>query len=161
MRLKKGSKAAKDYMAKIRAAKKTTPAKKRAIKKVVVAKNKAVKVVRKKQTGTTNKKVDSKRQAKPVGKRLSKTKKVYYESRANRSDKGVLLGISSIKTQTSNFHKQSIMQIARIVSDIAYQKEILKSIPVKSRPAIRKKIIAQKKALTEARKLKVKLSKFK
>lgn len=50
------------------------------------------------QTGTTNKKQDRQRQAKKPGKRKAKgTKAIYYEYRANRSDKGKLLGIGHIK----------------------------------------------------------------
>jgi len=41
---------------------------------------------KRKQTGTTNKALDKKRKALPVGKRTSKTGKVYTETRANRSD---------------------------------------------------------------------------
>lgn len=40
-----------------------------------------------KQTGTTNIKRDKKRDALPAGKRISKTGKVYYEFRKNRTDK--------------------------------------------------------------------------
>lgn len=41
------------------------------------------------QTGTSNKKRDKKRDALPAGKRISKTGKVYYEYRKNRSDVGI------------------------------------------------------------------------
>lgn len=67
-RFKKGSPEAKAYMAKIRKAK---------------------------QTGTSDKKIDRTKQAKPVGKRTSANGKVYYETRANRSDKGKLLGVDN------------------------------------------------------------------
>lgn len=79
-RLKKGSKEAKAFMAKIRAKKSVSGLKKKATK----------------QTGTSNRKIDKKIQALPIGKRKSASNKVYYESRANRSDKGVLLGIGSM-----------------------------------------------------------------
>ncbi len=39
------------------------------------------------QTGTTNVSRDSKRNALLMGKRISKTGKIYYEYRKNRSDK--------------------------------------------------------------------------
>lgn len=98
MALKKGSKEAKEYMAKLRAArvsgsqtalsfdtKKKKPAtKKPAIKKVV------------KQTGSSNLLYDKKRQALPVGKRLSANGNTYYEKRADHSDKGKLLGIGNV-----------------------------------------------------------------
>jgi hypothetical protein len=45
-----------------------------------------------KQTGTSNMLIDIKRKAKPVGKRTSKTGKVYTETRTNRSDAYGLLG---------------------------------------------------------------------
>ena len=38
------------------------------------------------QTGTSDKKRDEARKAMPSGKRISKTGKIYYESRKNRSD---------------------------------------------------------------------------
>jgi len=47
----------------------------------------------KKQTGKTNIAIDRKIQAKSPGKRISKEGNVYYEARANRSDKGRLLGV--------------------------------------------------------------------
>jgi len=40
----------------------------------------------KRQTGKTNRKVDSKRRALHPGKRLSKSGNTYYETRKNRSD---------------------------------------------------------------------------
>lgn len=50
------------------------------------------------QTGSSNKSFDSARKAKPPGKRLSKSGKVYYEHRKNRSDMpGSLTGISQAK----------------------------------------------------------------
>lgn len=68
--LKKGSQAAKDFMSRIRAIK---------------------------QTGTSNKKIDATKQALPVGKRKSQYGGgTYYEYRANKSDKGRLLGTSNI-----------------------------------------------------------------
>lgn len=50
----------------------------------------------KKQTGTSNIEADKKRQAMAPGKRITKAGTVYYESRANRSDKGVLLGVKDL-----------------------------------------------------------------
>lgn len=47
-----------------------------------------------KQTGASNKAKDQKLQALPPGKRKSASGKTYYEYRANRSDKGKLLGIN-------------------------------------------------------------------
>jgi hypothetical protein len=39
------------------------------------------------QVGRSNRKRDSKRLALPPGKRISKTGKIYFETRKNRSDK--------------------------------------------------------------------------
>lgn len=98
--LKKGSKAAKDFMAKIRAAKGKTKPKKVGATKILVAK---------KQSGEANRKYDKLVQALPAGKR--KTAKTHYangkkithstiytETRKNHSDKGKLLGIGIQKT---------------------------------------------------------------
>ena len=38
------------------------------------------------QIGTSNKRVDARRTALPPGKRISKSGKIYFESRKNRSD---------------------------------------------------------------------------
>lgn len=98
-KLVKGSKAAKEFMAKIRA------------KKISVGK-----VSSKYQTGTSNKKRDKKIQAKPPGKRIVKTagkSHVYYERRANRSDKGRLLGISNIGKNIGNIPKPNDVDAVR------------------------------------------------
>lgn len=70
--------------------KKAAPKKKAATKKYV-------------QRGTSNKKLDKLHQALPPGVRISKkTGEKYKEIRANRSDKGKLLGISSIEATRIN-----------------------------------------------------------
>lgn len=73
-KIKKGTAAAKKFMAKVRAAKKSSL----------------------RQTGTSNKKKDKLVQAKKPGKRISTNNSVYYERRENRSDKGRLLGMKDI-----------------------------------------------------------------
>ena len=73
---------------------------------------KAVKSTAKKQTGKTSLAIDRKIQAKKPGKRVSKSGNVYYESRANRSDKGRLLGVN--KHQDTKSHNVNI----RVVSGI-------------------------------------------
>ena len=87
--LKKGSAEAKKFMAKIRAMKN------KPIKVAGAAKKSPdKKVVR--QTGTSVKKLDKLYVAKKPGKRVTPTGSTYYENRANRSDKGKLLGIGSM-----------------------------------------------------------------
>lgn len=94
MKLKKGSKEAKEYMASIRGMKKS--ASKKATKKAA-PKKAAKKAAIKKQTGTSNKSKDLQRSAKLPGRRKSPSGGFYYESRRNRSDApGSLLGIGSI-----------------------------------------------------------------
>ena len=59
-----------------------------------------------KQRGTSNKKSDSARKAKPPGKRKSKSGKTYYESRKNRSDKkGSVTGIGLKAAAKANLAK--------------------------------------------------------
>jgi hypothetical protein len=80
----------------------------------------AKKKVTKKQTGKTNIAIDRKIQALPIGKRISKSGNVYYEARANRSDKGKLLGVKSIKSlykkyqdnENVNYHTENILLLA-------------------------------------------------
>lgn len=78
-KFKKGSKAAKDYMAKVRAGKKISGTKKKSTVK---------------QTGTSNIVRDKLLKAKPPGTRKSKSGHYYTETRKNRSDKpGSLTGL--------------------------------------------------------------------
>lgn len=79
--------------------KKSAP--KKAIKKTTI------KPAIKKQTGTSNIAFDKRHQALPAGKRTSASGKVYYESRANRSDAGKLLGINTIKPNQATIDKYS------------------------------------------------------
>lgn len=52
--------------------------------------------IKNRQTGSSNRKADRKRKAKSPGKRLSRSRRVYYERRKNRTDKpGSLTGIKS------------------------------------------------------------------
>jgi hypothetical protein len=68
--------------------------KKVAVKKLIET-DKAAKS--KKQTGKSSEKYDLRRQALPPGKRKSASGKTYYEKRANRSDKGKLLGVNKFE----------------------------------------------------------------
>jgi hypothetical protein len=73
------------------AMKKTATKKKAATKKSATKKTTTTK--KKKQTGSSNKIFDLRKQALKPGKRTTSWGTTYYESRANRSDKGKLLGI--------------------------------------------------------------------
>lgn len=82
--------------------------------------------VKKTQTGTSNKKIDKRIQAKPVGKRkaASKTAKkpFYYEYRANRTDKGKLLGIepqNKLQSEVAKLFTENAKRIANIEKTIA------------------------------------------
>jgi len=86
------------YGKKVGAVKKKAAPKKKAAKKVVkkkvakkIVKKSAPKKVAKKKL--TKQDYDKRYQAKKPGKRKSATGKTYYENRANRSDRGKLLGI--------------------------------------------------------------------
>ena len=85
--------------------KKKKATKKAATKKTVSKrKPKVVKVL--KQHGTSARAYDKRHQALPAGRRISKSGRAYTETRSNRSDKGVLLGIgNSKKTALSNYIK--------------------------------------------------------
>jgi hypothetical protein len=76
--------------------KKKKATKKAATKKAVSKrKPKVVKVL--KQHGTSARAYDKRHQALPAGRRISKSGRAYTETRSNRSDKGVLLGIGAKK----------------------------------------------------------------
>jgi hypothetical protein len=102
---KKTAKPAKSF---IPAAAAKAPAKKKVAAKIRPAiKKSAVK----KQTGKTNIAIDRKIQAKAPGKRISKSGNIYYEARANRSDKGRLLGVKKpavSKHKDTNSHNVKI-----------------------------------------------------
>lgn len=96
-RFVKGSPAAKAHMAKIRKAK---------------------------QTGTSDKKIDRTKQAKPVGKRTSANGKVYYETRANRSDKGKFLGVDdNINSDILNQYLDTISKIEKYEKMLIFNKD--------------------------------------
>ena len=82
------------------------PIKKKVAKKVIrkkVAKKKVAKKVAKKKLSRID--YDKRYQAKKPGKRKSASGNTYYENRANRSDKGKLLGIGSVKNMTDKYIK--------------------------------------------------------
>jgi len=75
------------------------------------ATNKTVKKKVYKQTGTSNKVYDKRFLAKPPGKRRNKSGNIYTENRANRSDKGKLLGIGNIKKDLLEKYVISVKQL--------------------------------------------------
>ena len=116
-----------------KSAKKKPAAKKvGAVKKKVAAKKKPTtkKAAVKKQTGKTKIAIDKKLQAKLVGKRLSKSGKVYYEARANRSDKGRLLGVKKKPAVSKHKDTQSHNVSIRVMSGVkkSVQPDIINSI---------------------------------
>lgn len=130
-----------------------------AVKKKAVRKSATKKAV--KQTGKTNIAIDKKIQAKSPGKRKTTHKTTYYENRANRSDKGKLLGIGAVKKELSGKYKLVVNNIAHLTGEIAKHKIFLANADTKSKPAIRTKIKTYQAQLKIARALKTKLSKFK
>jgi hypothetical protein len=96
-------------------------AKKKAVRKIV--KKAVVKKVAKKKI--TKQDYDKRYQAKKPGKRTSASGNTYYENRANRSDRGKLLGIGSVLTKNQEIKRLS--QLAktplekRIVSILKYK----------------------------------------
>lgn len=120
-------------------------------------------VKKKKQTGTSNRAVDKRIQAKPVGKRKASPaakKPYYYESRANRSDKGVLLGIGAVAKDLKAKYNNCLDLIAETKGTIAVLTEKYKNSKPKNR-LILIKLKKHKKDLAEMQKMKLKLSKFK
>jgi hypothetical protein len=121
-KFKKGSQAAKDHMAKVRAAKKISGTKKKP----------AVK-----QRGSSNTVMDKMLKAKPPGKRKSASGKEYTEVRKNRTDKpGFLTG-----TNSDPF-------ILKSLEDLKNEYKRLESWNIQLTAAERKKIITTLKKLT-------------
>jgi len=92
---------------KIPVPKNTKMPKKKKVAKKVIRKKVAKKVVRKKVAMKKLSRIDydKRYQAKKPGKRKSASGNTYYENRANRSDKGKLLGIGSVKNMTDKYIK--------------------------------------------------------
>lgn len=126
--------------------------------------NTSVGKVKKTQTGTSNKKIDKRIQAKPVGKRKAASKDAkkpfYYEYRANRTDKGKLLGIGAINKDLKSKYNGVLALIAEQKARIAYFTEKYKQSKPKS-VLLRGQIKKAKDELILLNKSKLKLSKFK
>ena len=137
-RFVKGSKAAKDFMAKLRA--------KRSEGKY--------------QYGKTNKVKDKRLQAKKPGKRKSAAGNIYYENSENRSDKGRLLGIGNITMdKLHKFNKDIINMELALDKNIKtsklfpYKNPFWKKELAKNKKNIKKFINELKKHKTELKKL--------
>lgn len=87
-------------------------------KKAAPVRKKAATKKAAKQTGSSSKFFDKLYQAKKPGKRKTKWGTTYYESRANRSDKGVLLGVST------NMYKMGSINISKLISEIAKESKL-------------------------------------
>lgn len=97
--------------------KKKKATKKAATKKTVSKrKPKVVKVL--KQHGTSARAYDKRHQALPAGRRISKSGRPYTETRSNRSDKGVLLGIPKSTHKDTKSHNVRISVMSGINSKL-------------------------------------------
>jgi len=121
------------------------PIKKKVAKKVIrkkVAKKKvAKKVVRKKVAKKKLSRIDydKRYQAKKPGKRKSASGNTYYESRANRSDKGKLLGIGALS-------QSALQDVKRILEDIQRaEKGIKMNQTYTTNPIIKKNVLIKLK----------------
>jgi hypothetical protein len=111
---KKGSQAAKDHMAKVRAAKKISGTKKKPTVK---------------QRGSSNTVKDKMLKAKPPGKRKSASGKVYSEVRKNRTDApGKLTGIGDISL---NAIGAELYELEARISSLKLKKKQVKTIQEK------------------------------
>jgi hypothetical protein len=125
------------YGKKVGAVKKKAAPKRKAAVKKAAPKRKAVKRGAKskvlqimKQKGASAKSYDKRHQALPPGIRISKrTGKKYKEVRANRSDKGKLLGIGNITIDQIKRNNESIQRLEKVVLD---NKEKIKYSPYKT-----------------------------
>jgi hypothetical protein len=103
--------------------------KKKAAKKV--AKKKVTKKVAvKKQTGTSVKAKDKLYQALQPGKRTSRNGFTYYESRANRSDKGKLLGIKRGIMGSPGYNDRDMAREIQLYADNNSQLYFSRKLPI-------------------------------
>jgi len=141
--------------------KKAAPKKKAAVKKKAAPKKVAKKKVAvKKQTGTSVKYYDKLHQAKPVGKRTTKNPHKYHgktirksttytENRANRSDKGVLLGIGAIKRNTLDKFSKETKNLSNMENMLDKFKNLKSTISIPKRKEYSKEIQKLKKLISE------------
>ena len=146
--------------------KKKKATKKAATKKVVSKrKPKIVKVL--KQHGTSAKAYDKRHQALPAGRRISKGGKPYTETRSNRSDKGVLLGMHK-DTKSHNVHisvmsgvnKDALEKIEYLQKQInLYTKLVYTWLPYKNNKEIAKAIKINREKISSLKQLITQLKK--
>ena len=129
-------------------------------KKIGGAVKKAAKKKTIKQTGTSNKVYDKRFSAKPPGKRKSKSGNIYTEKRANRSDKGRLLGIGNITMDKLHKVNKDIINMELALDKniktsklFPYKTPFWKKRLAKNKKIIKNFIIELKKHKTELKKL--------
>jgi hypothetical protein len=146
--------------------KKKKATKKGATKKVVSKrKPKVIKVL--KQHGTSARAYDKRHQALQAGRRISKSGRPYTETRSNRSDKGVLLGVhkdtkshnvrisvmSGIGNLTLDQLKRNTQQIENFTTKhIPYMIEQLRYAPAGQKSFIKGRILEAKKYVATLKK---------
>jgi hypothetical protein len=89
---------------------------------------------------------------------------VYYERRANHSDKGKLLGVGAIKKDLTLKHKSIITCIADEKGSIARCKELIRNEPTRlpnKKKSLRESIKKSEKIIKEYQAMKRNLAKFK
>jgi hypothetical protein len=153
-KFKKGSKEARDFMAKLRAKRGKTATKKAAPKKKRIGTtqgNLFAPSPKRKQSGTSNLEADKRRKAKAPGKRKTASGGTYYESRRNRSDiPGTMAGIGAITTDLKRKLIATQKHLSALVGQLAQTIELGKQTRSKTYKA---QAVVIRKKITEARKL--------
>jgi len=81
------------------------------------------------QTGSSVKKRDKARKAKPPGKRISKSKQVYYERRKNRSDKpGTVSGAKAFIRQSLSDRMKRLLYLKEMATTKTSKRQYAKEI---------------------------------
>lgn len=160
-KFKKGSKEARELMAKLRAKRGKTATKKAAPKKKRIGTTQGNLFSQKpkpKQRGTSNLEADKRRKAKAPGKRKTESGSTYYESRRNRSDiPGTMAGIGSINKDLKQKLTSAEYYLSTLVGRLAFYTQLYKTSKNKSHkemlPKIRKQITEAKKVVTKLKKV--------
>jgi len=141
------------YGKKVGAVKKKSAPKKKAAKKVAKKKIAKKKVAKKKvaKKKLTRIDYDKRYSAKKPGKRKSATGKTYYENRANRSDKGKLLGMGKITDFLTNGIlakiKNAFYEINKAEKQLDYVNSQIKQFGNKITPEAKKSLINSREQL--------------